>query len=65
MEYKIEIPQHDIVSYTKDIDIETLQEAIIECFKSKTEIDVYDKGGEKVAAVWQDASQEKEWNYFC
>ena len=65
MEYKIELPQHDIVSYTKDIDIETLQKAIMECFNSKTEIEVYDKDGEKVAAVWHDASQEEEWNYFC
>ena len=59
MEYKIELPQHGMVSYTKDAD--KLKVAIVECFNSKTEIEVYDKDGEKVAAVWHD----EEWNYFC
>ena len=60
MKYKIELPQHNMVSYTKDVD--KLKVAIMECFNSKTEIDVYDEGGEKVGAVWNMGVDG--WNYF-
>tara|TARA_Y100000310_G_C20446388_1_gene698628 strand:- start:597 stop:782 length:186 start_codon:yes stop_codon:yes gene_type:complete len=56
--YKIELPRLNITSFTKDV--EKLKSTIMECFNSKTEIDVYDKEGEKVGSVWAD----NEWNYF-
>ena len=61
MKYKIELPQHGMISYTKDAD--KLKVAIVECFNSKTEIDVYDEDGDHVGAVWNMGAIDG-WNYF-
>ena len=62
MKYKIELTGYGITSHTEDA--EKLKKAIVECFNSKTELDVYDEEDERVGSVWHDPLQEEGWNYF-
>ena len=45
-------------------DLKVVWENILKLFESRIEAEAIDEEGEKVGAVWKDATQEIEWNYF-
>jgi len=46
-------------------DLKVVGENTRKLFESRIEAEATDEEGEKVAAVWRDATQEIEWNFFA
>jgi len=45
-------------------DLKVVWKNILKLFELRIEAEAIDEEGEKVGAVWKDATQEIEWNYF-